>query len=195
MFIPWTQLNPAAAAAAPSPQATNGWAGPLFLQYGLLLPGAPSSSAPGLVEALSDFLASDAILAPAFPGGWTNGDAGRDAVTPYGVFLKARTARRQTIKAGYSVDRVTVHLLAVDTSAEGAEAAARTLKARLLPSSSYTPPALLFQDGAEPGGSLGRHLDTSEGGEVTALDPARGPLNADVWHSVVPITFRVARGG
>lgn len=156
---------------------------------------AGAALAPGLIEALSAFLASDAAIVSAFPGGWTNGDAGRDAPTPFGSFQKVTTKRKNLIKPGYSVDRVTVHFLCEGTSAEAAEAAARTLKARLLASQSYTPPALVFADGTEPDGSLGRYLDTSEGGEVTALDPTRGPINADVWHAVVPIVFRVARGG
>lgn len=151
--------------------------------------------AAGLIEALAAFLASDPAVFAAFPGGWSNGDADRDTRMPFGVFFKVGTKRKASIKAGYSVDKVAVHFLCEGTNAETAEAAARTLKARLLASQSYTPPALVFADGSEAGGSLGRYLDTSEGGELTALDPERSSMNNDVWHAVVPVVFKVARGG
>lgn len=154
---------------------------------------APTPSYPGLVEALAAFLAADATIIEAFPGGWANGDQCRDAEFPYGTFVKAKT-RRLNVLGFRSVETVTIHFYAVAVGADGAEAAARTLRARLLPTADYTPAALSFADGTEVSGPAGRFIPADDGGETTLLDPTRGPLNTDVFHSVLPVCFRVARG-
>ena len=155
---------------------------------------AHATMPPTVVEALARFLGTDPVLAGKFPGGWANGDADRDAELPFGDLVKADTKRVNTWKPGYSVDRVLFHLFVVAESASQAERLAALVKSRLLPSDVWTPPALVALDGVEPSG-LSRLVSTDQGGERTALDPQRGPLNADVWTAFIPVLVTVARGG
>lgn len=147
------------------------------------------------VEALARALATDPVLTGAFPGGWHNGAAPTDTEsTTYGVVLKADTTRKNTWKPGYSIDRILFHVVSVADSATEAERLASLVKARLLPTETYTPPRLVSADGNEPD-SRGRVLSTADGGEKTVLDPTRGPIGSDVWWSIVPVLVTVARGG
>jgi hypothetical protein len=157
--------------------------------------GGPTAPAGGSIyatflEALEAFLGSDSTLTAAFTAGAWNNAAPTTVDPPFLAFLKASTDRKNTVKAGYSVEKVTVHFVTVGPSARAAESLAATLRGRLLPTLSYTPTPLSSADAAEL--PAGRYVP---GDETTTLDPTRGAYNVDVFTAFVPIVFRLARGG
>ena len=174
--------------------ARRRWAGTDMVEPTFEQTTAVAAIPANVVEALSRYLETDPLLSNEFAGGWSNGDADRDTPLPFGVLVKADTKRINTWKPGYTIDRVLIHLFCVAPSPAEAERMATLVKSRLIPSDTYTPPALVSADGVEPSG-LSRLVSTDQGGERTGLDPQRGPLNADVWTAFLPVLITVARGG
>lgn len=139
-----------------------------------------------MAEDLTAFLLADPVLSPLFGTKVYNGAQPRASELPYLSFEKTESSPRNLL-TGAGVDQVTVYFYVRASAAADAERLAATVKGRVLPRPGYSPSRFVGAWGLE----CGRFFN---GPDATALDPDRGPSNADVWVASFPVVFTVARG-